>query len=88
MAAVCQQLAANPWKIERRAVRIGSDMSGLSEILEGVAEGDSVVVSGTSMIREGATAKVVQPLGDKVPVSKTFDSASRRPPGASRGKGQ
>jgi membrane fusion protein, multidrug efflux system len=72
-------------KIERRAVRVGSDMSGLSEILEGVAEGDSVVVSGTSMIREGATAKVVQPLSDKVPAGKTIDTASTRRPGAGRG---
>jgi hypothetical protein len=71
-------------KIERRAVRVGSDMSGLSEVLEGVVEGDSVIVSGTSMIREGATAKVVQPLSDQVPVSKTLDSASTRPPGAGR----
>lgn len=69
-------------KIERRTVRVGSDMSGMSEILEGVVEGDSVIVSGTSMIREGATAKVVQPLSDRLPVTKTLDSASTRPPGA------
>jgi RND family efflux transporter MFP subunit len=71
-------------KIERRAVRVGSDMSGMSEILEGVVEGDSVIVSGTSMIREGAAAKVVQPLSDKVPVTKTIDSASLRPSGAAQ----
>lgn len=75
-------------KIERRAVQVGSDMSGLSEILEGVAEGDSVIVSGTSMIREGATAKVVQPLTDKAPVSKTVDSARTRPSGAGRREGK
>lgn len=75
-------------KVERRAVRVGSDMSGLSEILEGVAEGDSVIVSGTSMIREGATARVVQPLSDQVPASKTIDSASARPSGARRGEGK
>jgi membrane fusion protein, multidrug efflux system len=65
--------------VERRAVRIGSDMAGLSEILEGVGEGDSVIVSGTSMIREGAKAKVVQPLGDQAPAAKTLptDSASK-----------
>jgi RND family efflux transporter MFP subunit len=73
-------------KIVRRAVRVGSDMSGQSEILEGVAEGDSVIVSGTSMIREGATVKVVQPLSDQAPVSKTLDSASKPPSGAGRGE--
>jgi membrane fusion protein, multidrug efflux system len=75
-------------KIVRRAVRVGSDMSGQSEILEGVADGDSVIVSSTSTIREGATAKVVQPLSDQVPVSKTLDSASTRPSGAARRGGQ
>jgi RND family efflux transporter MFP subunit len=76
-------------KIERRTVRVGSDMSGLSQILEGVAEGDSVVVSGTSMIREGATAKVVQPLSDKVPAGKTVaPDSTRRPEAGPRGRGQ
>ena len=63
-------------QVERRAVSIGSDMAGLSEILDGVAEGDSVIVSGTSMIREGAKAKVVEPLSDQVPVGKPVDSAA------------
>jgi membrane fusion protein (multidrug efflux system) len=75
-------------QIERRAVRIGSDMAGLSEILEGVGEGDSVIVSGTSMIREGAKAKVVAPLGDQAPASKTLDSTSTRAPGAGRRGGR
>ena len=63
-------------QVERRAVSIGSDMAGLSEILDGVSEGDSVIVSGTSMIREGAKAKVVEPLSDQVPVGKPVDSAA------------
>ena len=76
-------------KIERRAVQVGSDMSGLTEVLDGVAEGDSVIVSGTSMIREGAAAKVVQPLSDQVPVSKKVDTASTRPAAGRRsGRGE
>ena len=63
-------------QVERRAVSIGSDMAGLSEILDGVAEDDSVIVSGTSMIREGAKAKVVEPLSDQVPVGKPVDSTA------------
>jgi membrane fusion protein (multidrug efflux system) len=62
--------------VERKAVSVGSDMAGLSEILSGLAEGDSVIVSGTSMIREGAKAKVVEPLGDQVPPGKAMDSSS------------
>ena len=62
--------------VERRAVNVGSDMAGLSEILDGVSEGDSVIVSGTSMIREGAKAKVVDPLSDQIPDGKPVDSAA------------
>ena len=71
--------------VERRAVRIGSDMSGLSEILDGVSEGDSVITSGTSMIREGAKAKVVDPLSDQVPAGKSLDSSAPKPPAGRRG---
>ena len=74
--------------VERRAVQVGSDMGGMSEILDGVAEGDSVIVSGTSMIREGAKAKVVEPLSDQVPISKPLDSATTSSPGAGRRGGR
>ena len=71
--------------VERRAVRVGSDMAGLSEILDGVSEGDSVITSGTSMIREGAKAKVVEPLGDQVPPGKVLDSSATNPSAGRRG---
>jgi RND family efflux transporter MFP subunit len=75
-------------QVERRAVQVGSDMAGLSEILEGVDEGDSVIVSGTSMIREGAKARVVEPLSDQVPVGKALDSSATATPGAGRRGGR
>lgn len=71
--------------VERRAVSIGSDMAGQSEILDGVGEGDSVIVSGTSMIREGAKAKVVEPLSDRIPISKPIDSSTTSSANAARG---
>ena len=74
--------------VERRSVRVGSDMAGLSEILEGVTEGDSVITSGTSMIREGAKAKVVEPLGDQIPAGKSLDSSATRPKGTARRGGR
>ena len=74
-------------KIERKAVRVGSDMAGLSEILEGVGEGDSVIVSGTSTLREGGKARVVDPLGDQAPPSRTVDSATAPKGGGRRGGG-
>jgi RND family efflux transporter MFP subunit len=73
--------------VERRAVRVGSDMSGMTEILEGIREGDSVITSGTSMIREGAKAKVVEPLGDQIPPGKALDSSATRPAGSRGGRG-
>jgi RND family efflux transporter MFP subunit len=74
--------------IERRAVSVGSDMAGLSEIFDGVVEGDSVIVSGTSMLREGGKAKVVSPLGDRAPASRTMDSTTSAPRGAAKGGGR
>lgn len=77
-------------EIERRSVRVGPDMGGRSEVFEGVTEGDSVIVSGTSMLREGAKARVVPPLGDQVPQTRPVDSlnssttASRRGGGSTR----
>ena len=75
-------------QVERRAVSVGSDMSGLSEILDGVSEGDSVITSGTSMIREGSKTNVVSPLGDQVPSGKSLDSSATRPKGSARRGGR
>ena len=50
--------------VERRTVRVGPDLDGRTEVIEGLAEGDSVIVSGSAMLREGAKARVVPPLGD------------------------
>jgi hypothetical protein len=65
-------------------------MAGLSEILEGVVEGDSVIVSGTSMLREGGKARVVAPLGDQAPASKPLDTTTTATPpdGRRGGRGQ
>ena len=77
--------------VERRSVSVGGDMAGQSEILSGVAEGDSIIVSGTSMIREGAKTRVVEPLDDRIPPGQPMDSlatASRvGNGGARRGRG-
>jgi hypothetical protein len=59
-------------------------MAGLSEILDGVGEGDSVIVSGTNMLREGGKARVVEPLGDQAPAARPLDSTAARPDSAAR----
>lgn len=73
--------------IERRSVNVGPDMGGRSEVFEGVAEGDSVIVSGTSMVREGAKARVVPPLGDQVPQTRPVDSLNSNTTASRRGGG-
>lgn len=50
--------------VERRAVRVGPDLDGKTEIFDGLSEGDSVIVSGSAVLREGAKVRVVPPLGD------------------------
>jgi RND family efflux transporter MFP subunit len=50
-------------KAERRLVRVGQASGDVVEILEGIAEGDSVVVAGVEQLRDGAEVRVVAPLG-------------------------
>jgi RND family efflux transporter MFP subunit len=50
-------------KVERRLVRIGQSSGDVVEILEGLAEGDSVVVAGTDNLRDGAEVRIVPPVG-------------------------
>src|SRR5688572_10962558 len=49
-------------KAERRPVRVGPDVDGRMEVLQGVAVGDTVVVAGNALLRDGASVRIVQPL--------------------------
>jgi hypothetical protein len=53
-------------RADRRTVRAGDDIDGLSEIFSGVQEGDTVVVAGNALLRDGATVRIVEPLGSEV----------------------
>ena len=44
---------------ERRAVRTGQRQAGVIAILDGVAEGEAVVIRGTQRLRDGALVKVL-----------------------------
>ncbi|MEX2154304.1 MAG: efflux RND transporter periplasmic adaptor subunit [Gemmatimonadaceae bacterium] len=50
-------------KAERRLVRIGQASGDVVEILEGIAEGDSVVVAGAERLQDGAEVRIVRPVG-------------------------
>ena len=49
-------------KSERRIVRVGPDIDGKTEVLEGLALGDSVVVAGQALLRDGSAVRVVPPM--------------------------
>lgn len=49
-------------KSERRIVRVGPDIDGRTEVMEGLAVGDTVVVAGQALLRDGSTVRIVPPL--------------------------
>lgn len=54
-------------RAERRRVRVGADLDGRMEVLEGVAFGDTIVVTGNALLRDGAAVKIVEPLSPEAP---------------------
>jgi membrane fusion protein (multidrug efflux system) len=81
-------------RAERRAVRVGPDVAGRSEVYEGLHEGDSLVVAGNALVRDGGLIRVVPPLSDRPgtgagEMGAQRDSAARRdsvrPVSANRG---
>jgi RND family efflux transporter MFP subunit len=75
-------------EIHRRAVQVGDDVGGLTQVFDGLAEHDSVIVSGTSLLREGTKARIVAPLGDQAPKSMPVDSSSAPSTGRRGRRGQ
>lgn len=66
-------------KAERRLVRVGQQSGELVEILEGVSEGDSVVVAGAEQLRDGAEIRIVAPVGSRpLAAPNTTDSKTAR----------
>jgi hypothetical protein len=49
-------------KSERRIVRVGPDIDGTTEVLEGLALGDTVIVAGQALLRDGSAVRIVPPL--------------------------
>jgi RND family efflux transporter MFP subunit len=69
-------------KAERRAVRVGPDFEGRSEVLDGLSVGDSVVTAGNAMLREGGAVRIVTPLAplETGPDRRPIDATSTRTP--------
>jgi membrane fusion protein (multidrug efflux system) len=50
-------------KVERRLVRVGQASGEVVEILDGITEGDTVVIAGAEQLRDGAEVRIVAPIG-------------------------
>jgi membrane fusion protein (multidrug efflux system) len=61
-------------KSERRIVRVGPDIDGKTEVLEGLAAGDTVIVAGQALLRDGATVRIVPPMSPSESPAPSPDS--------------
>jgi RND family efflux transporter MFP subunit len=71
-------------KISRRGVSVGPDLNGQTEVVDGLAVGDTVIVSSSALLREGAVARIVSPLRD-LSRPAAADSQRRTPKPAGNG---
>jgi membrane fusion protein (multidrug efflux system) len=64
-------------KSERRIVRVGPDIDGTTEVLEGLSVGDTVIVAGQALLRDGSAVRIVPPLApDGSPMAPNADAES------------
>jgi membrane fusion protein (multidrug efflux system) len=56
-------------RAERRRVRVGVDLDGRTEVIEGLAFGDTIITTGNAMLRDGSQVRIVQPLSPDAPGS-------------------
>jgi hypothetical protein len=55
---------------------VGQQSGEFVEILEGIAEGDSVVIAGAEQLRDGAEIRIVAPVGSR-PLTNSDTKAPR-----------
>lgn len=75
----------------RRGVRLGAEVSGRVEVLEGLQVGDTIILTAQGL-REGATIRVVEPLapdagqrGAPIPARDSANDSTAASPGRSGG---
>jgi membrane fusion protein (multidrug efflux system) len=68
-------------RAERRRVRVGVDLDGRTEVIEGLAFGDTIITTGNAMLRDGTQVRVVQPLSPEGPaVTKPLPAPAKDAP--------
>ncbi len=70
----------NNGRAERRRVRVGEDLDGRTEVIEGLAFGDSVITTGNALLRDGAAVRVVPPLSAEAPQAPQAVPATKKVP--------
>jgi hypothetical protein len=50
---------------------VGADIDGMVEVFSGLALGDTVIVAGNSLVREGGQIRVVDPLAPELRTGAT-----------------
>ncbi len=67
-------------RAERRRVRVGTDIEGRVEVLDGVAFGDTVITTGNALLRDGAAVRIVEPLRPETTTTpRAVPAAGARP---------
>lgn len=69
---------------ERRSVRVGADIDGRLEVFSGLAVGDTVIVAGNSIVRDGGKVRIVDPLSPDAPSRSASQGASASPSDTTR----
>jgi multidrug efflux system membrane fusion protein len=63
-------------KVTLRTVQRGGTFQGRVEITNGLTPGEQVVVAGNTMLREGASVRVVESMRDTLPGAPLRDTAA------------
>ena len=71
-------------KSERKLVRVGPDIDGTTEVLEGLALGDTVIVAGQALLRDGSAVRIVPPIGESAAPTNPEESAAAPKPESRR----
>jgi membrane fusion protein (multidrug efflux system) len=73
-------------KAERRRIRVGTDLDGRMEVFEGLAAGDTIITTGSALLRDGASVRIVDPLAPETasPARTVPAPAAQQPPTGAR----
>lgn len=63
-------------KAERRRIRVGTDLDGKMEVFEGLVAGDTIITTGSALLRDGAAVRIVDPLAPESTTVRTVPATT------------